>query len=124
MTSRSGSSAAAVRLAAGVVGVAALFLLTAPPEAAGETDAAATVKMLASPHSSPASAEERAIEITVSDGRAEVYREGSRLGSTPYTVNARLGERVRLTLRREGYADEPVDFTVGEKRAYMFTMSR
>jgi serine/threonine-protein kinase len=104
-----------------IVGAVALFTLTAPPEADGGTEA---VKMLASQPSPRPGADERAVEINVSDGRADVYHGAAKLGTTPYTLRAPLGERVRLTLRREGYADEPVDFTVGERRAYMFTMSK
>jgi serine/threonine-protein kinase len=73
---------------------------------------------------SGADAQERTIEIQVFDGRADVYRDGQKLGTTPYPLKARLGEHVRLTLRREGFRDEPVDFTVTEKKAYIFTMSR
>ncbi|MDQ3806449.1 MAG: hypothetical protein M3416_21785, partial [Acidobacteriota bacterium] len=69
-------------------------------------------------------AAERTIEIQVFDGRAEVFREGQKLGTTPYPLKARVGERVRLTLRREGYTDEPVDFTVTEKKSYTFTMKK
>ena len=40
-------------------------------------------------------------------------------------MNVRIGERVRLTLKNEGYKDEPVDFTVTEsKRDYAFTMTK
>jgi hypothetical protein len=68
--------------------------------------------------------EERTIEIQVFDGRAEVFRDGRKLGTTPYPLKARVGERVRLTLRRDGYREEPVDFTVTEKKSYTFTMSK
>ena len=69
-------------------------------------------------------ASERVVEITVSDGRAEVYRGGEKVGTTPFSVRGRLGEQVSLTLRREGYADEPVDFVVGEKKAFMYTLAK
>jgi len=39
-------------------------------------------------------------------------------------VRGRLGERVQLTLRREGYADEPVEFVVTEKKAYMYALTK
>ena len=71
-----------------------------------------------------AASEERTIEIQVLDGRAEVFRGGEKLGTTPYPLKARVGERVRLTLRRDGYREEPVDFTVTEKKSYTFTMSK
>ena len=58
------------------------------------------------------------------DGKADVYRGGEKLGTTPYPVRAKLGEHVSLTLKRDGYKDEPVDFVVGEKKAYMYSMSK
>ncbi|HLM54593.1 MAG TPA: serine/threonine-protein kinase [Pyrinomonadaceae bacterium] len=119
-----GGAAAVVVLL--VVAAVALFVLTSQPDATAEAEAGAgTVKLLTSSSPSPSPhAEERSIEIAVSDGRAEVFRGESKLGSTPYTHKARLGERVRLTLRRDGFKDEAVDFTVTEKRAYMFTLTK
>ena len=120
-----GGLAAVVLLAA--AGVAALVLLS---------PAGGPSKENAAPSNRPApvnaarlsgggvDAAERTIEIMVFDGRAEVFREGQKLGTTPYPLKARVGERVRLTLRRAGYADEPVDFTVTEKKSYTFTMSK
>jgi hypothetical protein len=69
-------------------------------------------------------AAERVVEILVNDGKADVYRGEEKLGTTPYAVRGRLGERVQLMLRREGYADEPVDFVVTEKKAYMYALTR
>jgi eukaryotic-like serine/threonine-protein kinase len=68
--------------------------------------------------------EERTIELHMVEGAAEVYRGDARLGTTPYQLKARVGERVRLTLKREGYVDEPVDFTVTEKKVYTFDMKK
>jgi eukaryotic-like serine/threonine-protein kinase len=68
--------------------------------------------------------EERTIELHMVEGAAEVYRGDARIGTTPYHLKARVGERVRLTLRREGYPDEPVDFTVTEKKVYTFDMKK
>ena len=83
--------------------------------------ASSTAERSASPG---AAGSERVVEITVSDGKAEVYRGEERVGTTPYTVRGRLGERVRLTLRRDGYSDEPVEFVVGEKKAFMYTLAK
>ena len=69
-------------------------------------------------------AAERTVEISVADGRADVYRGGEKIGTTPYPYKGRLGDRVVLTLKRQGFKDEPVDFVVGEKKAYMYTMSK
>ena len=69
-------------------------------------------------------AAERTVEITVTDGKADVYRGGEKVGTTPYPVRGKLGEHVSLMLKRDGYKDEPVDFVVGEKKAYMYSMSK
>ena len=41
-----------------------------------------------------------------------------------YKIEQKLGEHVSLMLKRDGYKDEPVDFVVGEKKAYMYSMSK
>ncbi|HEX8719381.1 MAG TPA: serine/threonine-protein kinase [Pyrinomonadaceae bacterium] len=120
--------AAALVVLAFVVVIGYVFL--APfggGEEAGDSAAAAanpsnTARGLAP--SPGAAGSERVVEITVSDGKAEVYRGEERVGTTPYTVRGRLGERVRLTLRRDGYSDEPVEFVVGEKKAFMYTLAK
>lgn len=43
---------------------------------------------------------------------ADVYRDGQRVGTTPYSLQTRIGEHVELTLRHEGYHDELLDFDV------------
>ncbi|MCA1619415.1 MAG: serine/threonine protein kinase [Acidobacteria bacterium] len=124
-----GAAAAAVVLA--VVGVVALaFLGSSGGGEAANADAVANTTNTArglNPGPAPAAgrdASERSVEITVSDGKADVYRGAEKIGTTPYSVRGRLGDRVRLTLRRDGYADEPVDFVVGEKKAFMYTLAK
>ena len=43
---------------------------------------------------------------------ADVYRDGKRLGTTPYSLQTWVGEHVELTLRREGYYDKTLNFDV------------
>jgi ferric-dicitrate binding protein FerR (iron transport regulator) len=63
--------------------------------------------------------------VDVSEGRAEVYKGGERVGTTPYQVEAKAGEQLDLTLKREGYLDKPVQmFLTENKRTYTFTMQR
>lgn len=64
----------------------------------------------------------KSIAIDVIGGTAQVYRDGRRLGSTPYNLKARTGDRVDLTLKREGYQDLPVQFEVSERGSYSYTM--
>jgi eukaryotic-like serine/threonine-protein kinase len=63
--------------------------------------------------------------VDVSEGRADVYKGGERVGTTPYPVEAKAGEQLDFTLKREGYLDKPVQMSVTEnKKTYTFTMQR
>lgn len=67
----------------------------------------------------------KTVLIDVFEGRAEVYRDNRFLGTTPYELRASPGERIQLELRREGFQDKPVEFTVSETRhVYTFRMER
>lgn len=57
---------------------------------------------------SPAAAPVRAITIRVLEGKADVYRDGTLVGVTPYELEAPLGTEVSLILRRPGCQDTPV----------------
>jgi serine/threonine protein kinase len=63
--------------------------------------------------------------VDVSEGRADVYKGGERVGTTPYQVEARAGEQLDLTLKRDGYQDKPIQMSVTEnKKTYTFTMHK
>jgi serine/threonine-protein kinase len=126
-----GGAAAAVVLA--IVAIVALAFLGSSGGAGGgaaDAGAAAGAKNTAlglKPGAGPAAgrdASERVVEVAVSDGKADVYRGAERVGTTPYPVRGKLGERVSLTLRRDGYVDEPVEFVVGEKKSFMYTLAK
>ncbi len=112
--------------------VGAALLLFGPAGVAEEGGAAVTANTsntargLAS-KPSPASsrdASERVVEIRTTDGKADVYSGADKIGTTPYPVNGKLGTRVSLTLRRDGYADEPINFVISEKKALMFSLTK
>lgn len=72
-----------------------------------------------------AAAQPTLVQIDVAEGRADVYRDGERLGATPYDLKTNIGERVELTLRREGYSDYPVALEISaNKKAYTFMMKK
>lgn len=67
----------------------------------------------------------RSVVVDVSEGRAHVYQEGELLGTTPVTLKARMGEDLRLVLRRAGYVDNPIEFSVtANTQVYTFSMQR
>jgi eukaryotic-like serine/threonine-protein kinase len=67
-------------------------------------------------------ADTKTVTIDTNDGAAEVYRDGRRVGVTPYRVNAREGETINLILRREGFKDMPLQFEPTERREYTYTL--
>jgi serine/threonine-protein kinase len=129
-----GASAVALLLA--VAGVVALFIFFNSSTNTGEGAASSTLNATVTPTTtakkltsgplttSSRDASERTVEVSVSDGKADVYQGADKVGTTPFAVHGKLGERVSLTLHRDGYADEPVDFIVGEKKAFMYTLAK
>ena len=69
-------------------------------------------------------ADSQSITIEAVEGRADIYENGSRVGTTPYRRKAKPGELVQIELRREGYIDQPVQFEVTERKVYSYTMQR
>ncbi len=67
----------------------------------------------------------RSVMIETPDGRADVYRDGSLVGRTPFRIEARLGEQVRLLLKRDGYLDRTLEFDVTiDKNVYTVAMQK
>lgn len=65
----------------------------------------------------------RDVTIYTVNGNAEVWRDGRNVGNTPYRVRAPLGSEISVTLRRQGFHDEPVRFDVTEGRVeYSYVM--
>ena len=50
-------------------------------------------------------------KIDMFDGPADVYRNGQRVGTTPYPFQAKAGEELEFLLKREGYVDKTVRLT-------------
>jgi len=64
----------------------------------------------------------KTITVDTLDGTADVYRDGKRVGATPYQVQAAMGKRVDLELRRSGYKSQAVEFDVTERTTYSYAM--
>jgi hypothetical protein len=57
---------------------------------------------------------QRQLLLRVVQGDADVYRDGMLVGKTPFRLQARLGEVVTITLRREGCEELPLRLRVEE----------
>jgi serine/threonine protein kinase len=62
------------------------------------------------------SGKSRMLTINSTEGKADVYRGGVLVGSTPYLLEAQVGERIDLVIKKPGYVDKPVFFEVSENR--------
>jgi serine/threonine-protein kinase len=73
-----------------------------------------------------AHAQQQTYTLATMDGPAEVYRNGQRVGTTPYEFQAKSGEEVFFVLKREGYLDKPAHFTAIEnsKKPYTYTLEK
>ncbi len=76
------------------------------------------------PPATPGTGDLKHVTIDVFDGSAEVWKDGHKLGTTPYTVQESNGRSVQLTLRQPGFRDLPVQFDVGERTSYSYEMQR
>ena len=65
------------------------------------------------------------VKIDVVGGQAEVFRDGKSIGTTPIELNENSGTQVSLTLRREGYREMDLNFTVtNRKKNYSYLMEK
>lgn len=71
-----------------------------------------------------AAAPEETFTVDAMEGRAEVFRNGERVGTTPYKFQAKAGEQLDLVLKREGYQDKPVRLSTSDKKTYTFMLER
>lgn len=63
------------------------------------------------------------VRVEVSQGTADVYRDGQLVGTTPYEIEGAENERVDLTLKRNGFMDvtETIDITT-RRKVYTFSL--
>jgi hypothetical protein len=67
----------------------------------------------------------RTVEIRLSDGgAANVFREGEQVGTTPFRLSGRFGEKIDLTLRRPGFRDKQQTIQISERGLYSVPMER
>ena len=111
-----------------VVVVGLYFLLS------GDSDSASAAKPPQQSGVQPSSAlkapaapaRQETFTVDVAEGRAEVYRNGSLVGTTPYQFQAQAGDpQVELVLKREGYVDKSVRLSTTEtKKTYTFMLEK
>lgn len=65
------------------------------------------------------------LQIDVIEGSAQLIRDGVSVGNTPYKFKARTGEKIDITLKREGYKDFDTKIEVSNgKRFYTFALQK
>ena len=64
----------------------------------------------------------KSLRIESMEGPADVYIDGKHVGVTPYPLEAPVGERIHLVLKREGFLDRQEEFEVTERTVYTFSL--
>jgi hypothetical protein len=119
-----GVTAIAVILLFTIVG-AGVFLMKSAGDSGNVTSANVKSAANGSTAAVAPNAATRQIKIDVDEGKARVYRGSEQLGMTPLDLNVRDGEKVALTLKRDGFEDKNVQFeTGGGKRVYTFSLNQ
>jgi serine/threonine protein kinase len=71
------------------------------------------------------SGQTRTVTIDVSEGHADVYRGGEKLGMTPFRFEGKPGEELQLLLKADGYVDKTVRLSVGKQdKPYTFRLDK
>ncbi len=66
---------------------------------------------------------QKRVRVDVDEGKAQVFRGGQSVGSTPFELEARDGEKVDLTFKRDGFEDKNVQLEITSgKQAYTFSL--
>jgi serine/threonine-protein kinase len=66
---------------------------------------------------------QKRVRVDVDEGKAQVFRSGQSVGSTPFELEARDGDKVDLTLKRDGFEDKNVQLEITSgKQAYTFSL--
>ncbi len=66
---------------------------------------------------------QRRVRVDVDEGSAQVFRNNQTVGATPFDLEAGEGEKVDLTLKRNGFEDKTVQIEVSSrKQVYTFSL--
>ena len=76
------------------------------------------------PRAATAQVQQETFTVDAAEGRADVFRNGERVGTTPYKFQAKSGEQIELVLKREGYLDKPVHLSTSDKKTYTFMLEK
>ena len=72
-----------------------------------------------------ANGESGEVQIDAFEGSAELFRNGENVGKTPLAIKGRVGEKINIKLRREGYKDYETQIEISSgKRNYTFTLQK
>jgi eukaryotic-like serine/threonine-protein kinase len=116
------ASLAGVAVLAAIFGIVQLVRDGSDNPAPPGTAAPVSVSPQPPPDAAPAVIGAETVTVDTMDGVADVYREGRLVGTTPFRVEARQGERIELTLRRNGFKDRAVEFEPSQRHEYTYTL--
>jgi len=121
------ASSVAVLLLFGVVGIGIWLMSGSSASSDAKDSASKTVvdskdgKTIVA--QSAKTAAQRRVRVDVDEGSAQVFRNSQAVGATPFDLEAGDGEKVDLTLKRNGFEDKNVQIDVSSgKQVYTFSL--
>jgi serine/threonine-protein kinase len=119
-------AAAAVLLIVVVGGMFVMMSGPAEPPASTNTTAQKPGPQPPTPtRAAPPGPQSQTFTLEVAEGQADVYKNGERVGATPYQFQARPGEQIDVVLKRDGFHDKTVQMSLSEnKKVYTFAMEK
>jgi len=124
-------AAAGVAVLALFLAVAAAYWATQPDAAGNETEGRAAaglclpVNAAANAGAPTADPQSRIIVIDTYAGQSEIYRDDQLIGKTRCNFQARVGERLNLTFKRDGVTYKPEGITVAaNKKEYIYELKK
>jgi len=104
--------------AAALAAAAAVWMFSGQPD--GDTSGKPTSSTIAAEGAGTDTL--KTITVDTLGGAADVYKEGQRVGVTPYRIQAAPGDKIELELRRTGYRNQAVRFDVNTRSTFTYTL--
>nr|MBA3241421.1 hypothetical protein [Acidobacteriota bacterium] len=110
--------------------VAGAYWATQPDAAGNETEGRAAAGLCLPVNAAVAGAptadpQSRIIVIDTYAGQSEIYRDDQLIGKTRCNFQARVGERLNLTFKRDGVTYKPEGITVAaNKKEYIYELKK
>ena len=109
-----------IAMVAVIITIVAFLIWTTPTPSpnndAGQPTPVASVSVTPRIQNAVSGNIKKTLIISVAEGQADVYRNGEKVGTTPYNLEGVVGEKIGIVLKKPGYVDKSIELEVSENR--------